>query len=46
MKKCKACNLDKDHSHFYKHPKNKDGHFTRCKKCMKEKRDNNTYAIF
>ncbi len=31
--KCKKCKLNKDFRFFYKHKSNKNGFFSRCKKC-------------
>jgi hypothetical protein len=36
MKTCNKCNIEKELSEFYKHPKNKDGLDDRCKLCRKE----------
>lgn len=36
MKKCNLCNVEKELSEFYKHPKAKDGLQGRCKSCVKE----------
>jgi hypothetical protein len=35
MKKCLGCNLEKDLTSFYKNNKLFDGHFNKCKECIK-----------
>ena len=36
MKLCKKCDLEKDLSDFYRHPKSKDGLQSYCRSCSKE----------
>ena len=35
MKTCRNCKISKDESHYYKHPKSKNGLNTICKDCQK-----------
>lgn len=36
MKECKKCGKEKALDEFYKHPKSKDGHDSKCKECAKD----------